>query len=83
MATQQGNVAAAIFLMKARALWRDRPETQAEQITAPTPRAVIVAPPKPASVEEWLAQHAPEHARGTIVVRTGVPRNAPGSPCGA
>ena len=27
MATQQHNVVAAIFWMKARALWRDRPET--------------------------------------------------------
>ena len=73
MATQQHNVAAAIFWMKARALWRDRPESGATQLSEQKPRYVIRTDP-PVTKEEWLEKYAPEHARETIVVRTGVPR---------
>lgn len=77
MATQDRNVIAAIFWMKARAMWRDRPDSQAEQIGEQPTRYVIRSEP-PMSEEEWLERYAPEHARKTVVINTGVPRSKDG-----
>ena len=77
MATQDRNVIAAIFWMKARAMWRDRPDNQAEQLNEQKTRYVIRSDP-PLSEEEWLEKYAPAHARKTVVINTGVPRSEDG-----
>lgn len=58
MATQQKNVAAAIFWMKARGGWREKHEVEAT-VTTEQRRYVVVSPPK-LSQEDWLAQYAPK-----------------------
>ena len=63
MATQNRNAVAAIFWMKARALWRDRPDSDAAQLSAAPPRYVIRMPAPVASLEEWQERYVPAHAR--------------------
>ena len=62
MATQDKNVVATIFWMKARALSRDRRERGPAQVADEWPRYVIRAVPK-LSTEEWLAAYAPAYVR--------------------
>lgn len=65
MATQDKNVIAAIFWMKARALWRDRPDSSAAQIAAGVPRYVVRVPERSATFDDWHARYAPAHIRTT------------------
>ena len=63
MATTGKNVAAAIFWMKARASWRDRPE---HTLQSNVPHGVISA--VPLTEEEWEAKHGPDADNGNMVV---------------
>ena len=90
MATQQHNVAAAIFWMKARALWRDRPDERAAPSEPGPPIKVIYtwADGSPASLgaiapevgNEKPARPGADPARDAILVHTGVPRKPKGVP---
>ena len=63
MATTGKNVAAAIFWMKARASWRDRPE---HSIQSNVQLGVISA--VPLTEEQWEAKHGPDADNGNMVV---------------
>lgn len=59
MATQKGNVAAAIFWMKARGGWREKQEIEATVNGEVKQRYVITVPARCDNTDEWLARYAP------------------------
>jgi hypothetical protein len=59
MATQKGNVEAAIFWMKARGGWREKQEIEATVNGEVKQRYVITVPARCDSAEQWLTRYAP------------------------
>lgn len=79
MATQDKNVIAAIFWMKARALWRDRPDAAAAQ--AAEPRQVKIV--RYTWGDGSGGDYEPEQDQRTLAINTGVRRDGPNGPHGS